>query len=238
MTTPSPKQSAQNIVERVKELQELHRDYNFKDSSKHLGKNSDSICLRDGDFRIDFSDNNMSVYKDCKFGQCDTECSCWDDVAATLKGASEFVEGCYKHFPALADAFLANEERMAKMQKQLPEGMENCTIVFEECKKGHGNLRGTNWVKHECGQCKIDGLGLKLRIAVEALEDIANDDCHCTLVNQTAKEALSKISSLPACMIKSGKRKGQEEDSWGGLVKAGERLCTSCFRKRGGVPFF
>jgi hypothetical protein len=41
-----------------------------------------------------------------------------------------------------------------------------------------------------------------------------------------------------ASTIKSGKRKGEEEDSWGGLVKAGERLCTSCFRKRGGIPFF
>lgn len=29
-----------------------------------------------------------------------------------------------------------------------------------------------------------------------------------------------------------------KKDSWGGLVKAGERLCTKCFKKRGGKAFF
>lgn len=39
---------------------------------------------------------------------------------------------------------------------------------------------------------------------------------------------------------KSGKKKGQPKkgSDWGGLVKPDERLCTSCFRKRGGKPFF
>lgn len=45
------------------------------------------------------------------------------------------------------------------------------------------------------------------------------------------------VAYCPAT-IKRGKRKGQEEPSWDGLVQPGERLCTSCFRNRGGVPFF
>lgn len=39
---------------------------------------------------------------------------------------------------------------------QLPEGMEHCTILFEECPKGHGHLRATNWIKHPCDVCEIE----------------------------------------------------------------------------------
>jgi hypothetical protein len=37
--------------------------------------------------------------------------------------------------------------------------------------------------------------------------------------------------------IKRGKHKGEERESWGGLVKPGERLCIICGRKRG-IKFF
>lgn len=30
----------------------------------------------------------------------------------------------------------------------------------------------------------------------------------------------------------------REDADWGGKVKIGERLCTSCFRRRGGEDFF
>lgn len=40
-----------------------------------------------------------------------------------------------------------------------------------------------------------------------------------------------------ATTIKSGKNKGKEKASWGGLVQAGERLCLSCGKKRG-INFF
>ena len=36
-------------------------------------------------------------------------------------------------------------------------------------------------------------------------------------------------------MIAYSAAKGRD---WNGKVKIGERLCTSCFRKRGGVNFF
>lgn len=30
----------------------------------------------------------------------------------------------------------------------------------------------------------------------------------------------------------------EDKESWDGITKKGDRLCTSCFRKRGGVSFF
>jgi hypothetical protein len=38
--------------------------------------------------------------------------------------------------------------------------------------------------------------------------------------------------------IKRGKNKGKEIDGWDGLIKAGERICTRCFVKRGGRRIF
>jgi hypothetical protein len=49
------------------------------------------------------------------------------------------------------------------LEKQLPEGMEGCKIVLKECPKGHGSLTATNWVQHDCSQCKIDELEKQLR---------------------------------------------------------------------------
>lgn len=37
--------------------------------------------------------------------------------------------------------------------------------------------------------------------------------------------------------IKSGKNKGKQTDGWDGKVKAGERLCLVCGKKRG-INFF
>lgn len=38
--------------------------------------------------------------------------------------------------------------------------------------------------------------------------------------------------------IKQGKRKGEEKPGWDGLVLPGERLCSRCFKKRGGRLIF
>lgn len=55
------------------------------------------------------------------------------------------------------------------LRKQLPKEMQDCTIVFEECEKGHGHLRGTNWIKHPCQQCEVEAL----RARVDELEQLA-----------------------------------------------------------------
>lgn len=41
---------------------------------------------------------------------------------------------------------------------QLPDGMKECTILFYECPKGHGRLTATNWVQHDCQQCRVEAL--------------------------------------------------------------------------------
>ena len=45
-----------------------------------------------------------------------------------------------------------------RLRKQLPEGMEECTIQFKECPKGHGWLTAANWVQHDCPTCERDSL--------------------------------------------------------------------------------
>lgn len=75
------------------------------------------------------------------------------------------------------------------LKKQLPDGMENCTIVFEECEKGHGNLRATNWVKHKCVQCQRDALQEQVRV----LEGIERLNRHQILKDGAQKSKLKKL---------------------------------------------
>jgi uncharacterized membrane protein len=46
------------------------------------------------------------------------------------------------------------EAEVARLKAQLPEGMEHCTILFKECRKGHGWLTATNWIQHPCPTCE------------------------------------------------------------------------------------
>jgi len=55
------------------------------------------------------------------------------------------------------------EERVKDLEGQLPEGMQNCTILFKECDLGHLWLTATNWIQHGCQQCKIEKLEGKLK---------------------------------------------------------------------------
>ena len=52
--------------------------------------------------------------------------------------------------------------RMASLAKriltQLPTGMEECTIQFKECPKGHGWLTAANWAQHGCQTCERERL--------------------------------------------------------------------------------
>ena len=48
--------------------------------------------------------------------------------------------------------------QIADLKAQLHEEMQDCTIVFEKCEKGHGHLRGTNWIKVGCQQCRLDAI--------------------------------------------------------------------------------
>lgn len=61
--------------------------------------------------------------------------------------------GCYLG-DISAKTLLALLDALQRAEGQLPDGMKHCTIVFEECPKGHGHLRGTNWIKHPCVICE------------------------------------------------------------------------------------
>ena len=68
--------------------------------------------------------------------------------------------------PLHAELERVTAERDA-LKNQLPEGMENCTIVFEECPVGHGHLRGANWVKHPCLVCESNKLKMERDVALK-----------------------------------------------------------------------
>ncbi len=54
-----------------------------------------------------------------------------------------------------AEELAALEAENAELRKQLPAGMQGCTILFNECEYGHGWLTATNWVQHVCPTCEI-----------------------------------------------------------------------------------
>jgi len=47
------------------------------------------------------------------------------------------------------------ERELAEAKAQLPAEMQECNIVFKQCKLGHGWLTATNWVQHECQICEL-----------------------------------------------------------------------------------
>jgi hypothetical protein len=46
-------------------------------------------------------------------------------------------------------------EEIETRKKQLPSGMEHCTIQFIECPGGHSRLTATNWIDHGCPTCSL-----------------------------------------------------------------------------------
>ena len=57
---------------------------------------------------------------------------------------------------SLGDAGSLFVELARELERQLPDGMKHCTIVFKECDKGHGWLTATNWVQHGCPTCALE----------------------------------------------------------------------------------
>ena len=46
----------------------------------------------------------------------------------------------------------------ARLKRQLPEEMQDCTIAYKACQAGHGRLIATNWIDHGCHWCELDRL--------------------------------------------------------------------------------
>lgn len=55
-------------------------------------------------------------------------------------------------------AFVVKEltAEVERLKAQLPEGMEDCTIRFKQCPKGHWRLTADNWLDQGCHWCSID----------------------------------------------------------------------------------
>jgi hypothetical protein len=64
--------------------------------------------------------------------------------------------------------------KVERLQKQLPDAMQGCTIRFVKCPAGHGRLTATNWVDHGCDTCEIKRLRSALeRLALAAVKEYA-----------------------------------------------------------------
>ncbi len=47
---------------------------------------------------------------------------------------------------------------------QIPETMQDCTILFRQCPVGHGWLTAANWIQHGCPTCERDALRAALPV--------------------------------------------------------------------------
>lgn len=83
----------------------------------------------------------------------------------------------------------ARDARIAELEKQLPDGMKDCTIIFKQCPHGHGWLTAKNWVGNEhCPKCTLDSANLKIRELLDANDslDYGSRSELATLRNQLA----------------------------------------------------
>ena len=85
-------------------------------------------------------------------------------------------------FAFVRHLFLAQMERaekaeaaLAEAKAQLPAEMQECNIVFKQCKLGHGWLTATNWVQHECQICELaEAVGKERERCAKVCEEMAN----------------------------------------------------------------
>ena len=73
---------------------------------------------------------------------------------ATLKHDVEAARG---HRAALQADINDMWGKLGAVRKQLPESMQESTITFVECEKGHGRLTASNWVEQPiCPTCQLE----------------------------------------------------------------------------------
>jgi hypothetical protein len=58
----------------------------------------------------------------------------------------------------ISDLLEEAADRIEGLQRQLPEGMKECTILLRHCPVGHAWLTATNWVEFGCPTCEIQEL--------------------------------------------------------------------------------
>lgn len=97
------------------------------------------------------------------------------------------------------------ERQVEALRAQLPAEMQECTILFKECEKGHGRLTATNWIDHGCQTCAME--------AVQRVRDEferERDQLHAALME--AKAALADA----------------EREKVKGLHEITKVICTHC----------
>ena len=115
------------------------------------------------------------------------------DIDAQLKQQFD-IRGINSPFGAMAKEAL---DEIMRLRQQLPENMQDCTIVFKECSLGHGPLTATNWVQHECQTCLIESLRKQLAEIKSLQEEVRYLKCGI------AEELEQKIITLEAKLAES-----------------------------------
>ena len=73
--------------------------------------------------------------------------------------------GCASCTDEIARLNAEIEALRAANLRQMPDGMQNCTIVLKECILGHERLLASHWLDEGCLECAIDSLKLHLKDA-------------------------------------------------------------------------
>lgn len=90
-----------------------------------------------------------------------------DEALAALLAAQEQREW-RAELESAADRERVTLDELRELRRQLPKGMEHCTILLKECAKGHGWLTAENWVQHGCPTCEADALREALAALIAA----------------------------------------------------------------------
>ena len=85
------------------------------------------------------------------------------------------------------------ERELAAAQARLPEGMKECTILFKECAAGHGWLTATNWVQHDCSQCKLDAAQQAIEMQSSRIDWTVNDNVQKALTIEAQKKEIEEL---------------------------------------------
>lgn len=120
---------------------------------------------------------------------------------------------------------LAASEAIATLRKQLPSGMEHCTIVYKRCGKGHGWLTATNWVEFGCPTCERDYLRVQLEQQGQILHDWMDEHPDLAAAYRSGLEmAASVIDGLSGAQGKMKTATGQESSFAGGFAQIAKAI--------------
>jgi hypothetical protein len=86
----------------------------------------------------------------------------WEEKAANWLASPEAAKQ-FAGYRELASRAKRAEAEVERLCSQLPAEMQECTIRFKECEKGHGWLTADNWIQHGCPTCEVAKLRELLR---------------------------------------------------------------------------